>query len=112
MSGLGIYESLHMLHRAWRYRNRTERDEVRFMLAQDLKDKLNDFEPPPIPDLPTVQAGLDRTEAILRTRREEVLEYHLHVEQFVDEYNGAIEALSTQLLQWNQRLTQWEAAHQ
>jgi len=40
MSGLGIYESLHMLHRAWRYRNRTERDEVRFMLAQDLKDKL------------------------------------------------------------------------
>ena len=40
MSGLGIYESLHMLHRAWRYRNRTERDEVRFMLAHDLRGKL------------------------------------------------------------------------
>lgn len=31
---------MHMLHRAWRYRNRTERDEVRFMLACDLRDKL------------------------------------------------------------------------
>lgn len=29
-----------MMHRAWRYRNRTERDEVRFMLAQDLRGKL------------------------------------------------------------------------
>ncbi|MHA7812191.1 MAG: FkbM family methyltransferase [Phycisphaerales bacterium] len=40
MSGLGIYESLHMLHRAYRYKNRTERDEVRFMLAHDLAGKL------------------------------------------------------------------------
>ena len=40
MSGLGLYESLHMLHRAWRYRNRTERDEVRFMLSHDLRGKL------------------------------------------------------------------------
>ncbi len=40
MSGLGLYESLHMMHRAWRYKNRTERDEVRFMLAQDLRGKL------------------------------------------------------------------------
>lgn len=40
MSGLGLYESLHMMHRAWRYRNRTERDEVRFMLSMDLKGKL------------------------------------------------------------------------
>ena len=40
MSGLGIYESLHMLHRAYRYKNRTERDEVRFMLAHDLTGKL------------------------------------------------------------------------
>lgn len=40
MSGLGIYESLHMLHRAYRYKNRTERAEVRFMLKHDLRDKL------------------------------------------------------------------------
>ena len=40
MSGLGIYESLHMLHRAYRYKNRTERAEVRFMLKHDLHDKL------------------------------------------------------------------------
>jgi FkbM family methyltransferase len=40
MSGLGLYESLHMLHRAWRYRNRTERDEVRFMLSHNLQGKL------------------------------------------------------------------------
>lgn len=40
MTGLGLYESLHMMHRAWRYKNRTERDEVRFMLAQDLRGKL------------------------------------------------------------------------
>jgi len=40
MSGLGLYESMHMLHRAWRYRNRTERDEVRFMLSHDLRGKL------------------------------------------------------------------------
>ena len=40
MTGLGLFESMHMLHRAWRYRNRTERDELRFMLAQDLRGKL------------------------------------------------------------------------
>lgn len=40
MSGLGLVESVHMLHRAWRYRNRTERDEVRFMLSLDLRQKL------------------------------------------------------------------------
>jgi len=40
MSGFGLYESLHMMHRAWRYKNRTERDEVRFMLDQDLRGKL------------------------------------------------------------------------
>ena len=40
MTGLGLFESMHMLHRAWRYRNRTERDEVRFMLSYDLRNKL------------------------------------------------------------------------
>lgn len=39
-SGLGLIESVHMIHRAWRYRHRTERDEVRFMLARDLRGKL------------------------------------------------------------------------
>tara|TARA_R100000687_G_C6430331_1_gene155350 strand:+ start:580 stop:1299 length:720 start_codon:yes stop_codon:yes gene_type:complete len=40
MTGLGLFESVHMLHRAWRYRNRTERDELRFLLAQQLRGKL------------------------------------------------------------------------
>ena len=39
MGKLGIYEYGHMLHRAWRYRLNTERDEVGFMLAQDLRGK-------------------------------------------------------------------------
>jgi len=39
MRNLGIYEYGHMIHRAWRYRLNTERDEVCFMLAQDLKGK-------------------------------------------------------------------------
>lgn len=39
MSKLGIYEYAHMIHRAWRYRLNTERDEVKFMLAQDLRGK-------------------------------------------------------------------------
>jgi len=39
MEKLGIYEYGHMIHRAWRYRLNTERDEVGFMLAQDLRGK-------------------------------------------------------------------------
>jgi len=39
MGKLGIYEYGHMIHRAWRYRLNTERDEVCFLLAQDLRGK-------------------------------------------------------------------------
>ena len=39
MAKLGIYEYAHMIHRAWRYRLNTERDEVRFLLSQDLRGK-------------------------------------------------------------------------
>lgn len=37
---LGFVEYWHMLHRAWRYRFRTERDEIGFLLKQDLAGKL------------------------------------------------------------------------
>lgn len=37
---LGFVEYWHMLHRAWRYRLRTERDEIGFLLEQDLDGKL------------------------------------------------------------------------
>ncbi|MCA9303823.1 MAG: FkbM family methyltransferase [Phycisphaerales bacterium] len=37
---LGFVEYWHMLHRAWRYRLRTERDEIGFLLKQDLAGKL------------------------------------------------------------------------
>ncbi|MEX0877177.1 MAG: FkbM family methyltransferase [Phycisphaerales bacterium] len=40
MNGLSPYGHAHMLHRAWRYRLRTERDEVRFMLGCDLRGGL------------------------------------------------------------------------
>jgi len=39
MSKLGIYEYAHMIHRAWRYRLNTERDEIRFLLSLDLAGK-------------------------------------------------------------------------
>jgi FkbM family methyltransferase len=39
MGKLGIYEYGHMIHRAWRYRLNTERDEIRFMRSQDLRGK-------------------------------------------------------------------------
>ena len=39
MRKLGIYEYGHMIHRAWRYRLNTERDEIKFLLAQDLRGK-------------------------------------------------------------------------
>jgi FkbM family methyltransferase len=37
---LGFVDYFHFLHRAWRYRLRTERDEIRFLLSQDLGGKL------------------------------------------------------------------------
>ncbi len=37
---LGLVDYWHMIHRAWRYRLRTERDEIRFLLQQDLGGKL------------------------------------------------------------------------
>lgn len=39
MGKLGFYEYGHMIHRAWRYRLNTERDEIKFLLAQDLRGK-------------------------------------------------------------------------
>ena len=32
-----LFERLHMLHRAWRYRLRSERNEIAFLLSQDLR---------------------------------------------------------------------------
>jgi FkbM family methyltransferase len=37
---LGFLDYYHFLHRAWRYRLRTERDEIRFLLSQSLEGKL------------------------------------------------------------------------
>ncbi|MBL4591834.1 MAG: FkbM family methyltransferase [Phycisphaerales bacterium] len=37
---LGLVDYWHMIHRAWRYRLRTERDEIGFLLKQDLSGKL------------------------------------------------------------------------
>jgi len=39
MAKLSIYEYGHMIHRAWRYRLNTERDEIRFMRSLDLRGK-------------------------------------------------------------------------
>jgi FkbM family methyltransferase len=33
---MNVFERIHMLHRAWRYRLRTERDEIDFLLSCDL----------------------------------------------------------------------------
>jgi len=37
VDGLGIYEHAHMLHRAWRYRLNTERDELRYLRSLNLR---------------------------------------------------------------------------
>src|SRR5213593_3081462 len=36
MGAVNLFDRWHFLHRAWRYRLRTERDELRYVLAQDL----------------------------------------------------------------------------
>lgn len=39
MTGLGMFDRLHFLHRAWRYRLRSERQELSYMMSLDLRGR-------------------------------------------------------------------------